>query len=79
MKLTKKELKALPRNERKQAKRVMKEQKFSDPYGIDDMSDEEFMKVSDKLMHKARGRSVGGVVLMILAILVLALSWGYIT
>lgn len=79
MRITKKYIRSLPRNERREARKQRREQRFSDPYLINDMSDEEFMDNAKRLLRRSRVRFWSGVVLLILSVVVLVLSWGHIT
>lgn len=74
-KLSRKELRKLPHKERKAIKKELKEKRFSDPYGVDDMTDEEFLSESKKLMWKARWRLSEGLILGILAVAALVIFW----
>lgn len=77
MRRSKKEIRKLPRKERKAAKKEYKEQRFSDPYNIEEMSDEDFLNNYNKLRLKAWFRTGGGFVFLILVILALVLCWDY--
>ena len=63
------------RAKRRFEKKELKRKKREDPYGIEDMSDEEFLENLPRLRKKAAFSGVGGAMLLIAAIIVLALLW----
>jgi len=67
-------LKALSKEEKK----LIKKKKLEDPYGIDDMSDEEFLEKKNKLVKGGISRISGGMVLLILIIIFLIMYWSKI-
>ena len=56
-------------------KKRLKEEKWNDPLGIDKMSDEEFLERLPELKRKAGGKGIGGGLLFVLGIILLALLW----
>lgn len=56
-------------------KRQLKENKWNDPLGIDNMSDEEFLERLPELEKKAGVDGIWGGVLLIVGISLLALLW----
>lgn len=59
-------------------KKALKEKRWEDPYGIDDMSDEEFLSKKDKIVKGAVSRLSGGLILLILIIIFLVMYWDFI-
>lgn len=62
----------------KEEKKLLKKKKLEDPYGIDDMSDEEFLEKKNKLVKGGISRISGGMILLILIIIFLIMYWSKI-
>lgn len=56
-------------------KKRLKQEKWEDPLGIDKMSDEEFLERLPELQKKTAFGGVGGTVLFIVCIILLAVFW----